>query len=130
MIRNAWARCSCLAVALAIPIGMSTAHATSHWRVQHKFDRLDTNGDGVISSDEHAVATRWLHEQADRDGDGDVSQHELGSAPALRRFDADGNGRLTLEELLRGKRTQFDRCDLDGSGTIDPREFTSGHERL
>ncbi len=133
---------------------------------QEQFDRLDRNGDGVISADDkpdepvdpirrlihllheadadengevtfeelQAVAPDLTEERfnkLDRNGDGVISRADLPEPPEdprhrllrlLREADADQNGEVTFEELQAVlpdlSQERFDRLDRNGDGVI------------
>lgn len=102
-------------------------------------DRLDTDGDGIVSRDEIAAARQRLFERLDANGDGNLDageiealrdaimdravamQARLGSQ--LRRLDANGDGTVSAEEF-RTRTLLFDLADRDGDGRLSPAEFS------
>ncbi|MEE8106298.1 MAG: EF-hand domain-containing protein, partial [Planctomycetota bacterium] len=72
-----------------------------------RFAEMDTNNDGVISSEE---AERALGHRA--------KESDFG---LLDRYDADGDGKITREEFT-GPGKMFDRLDKNGDGVIDRRD--------
>jgi hypothetical protein len=66
---------------------------------------MDTDGDGVVSSDEFVAPAVEHYTEIDADGDGSVTVEEF-VAPARERFteiDANGDGSLTEDELEAGR---------------------------
>jgi hypothetical protein len=78
--------------------------------------RLDTDGDGMISDEERAAATRErmgaLRQRLDRDGDGKVSVEELSAARGRMKFDdpasldTNHDGDISAEELAAALRAR------------------------
>ena len=72
-------------------------------RSDRRFDRMDVNGDGVITSDEmgdgEGRGGRML-ERADANNDGRITRAEMqaGTAAMFRRMDSNGDGKVTEEE--------------------------------
>ncbi|MES2834606.1 MAG: EF-hand domain-containing protein [Pseudomonadota bacterium] len=72
-------------------------------RSDRRFDRMDANGDGVITSeemgDEGGRGGRML-ERADANNDGRITRAEMqaGSQAMFRRMDSNGDGKVTEEE--------------------------------
>jgi len=111
------------------------------------FDRVDRDGDGVVTATE--LPNVALRGRYDRDSDGSVSREEFlavaggeppegdtpeskeedGSNDAVERLDRfvaaldrDGDGAITRDEA--GGAEWFDRVDRDKDGTIGKRELT------
>jgi hypothetical protein len=101
------------------------------WR-KRRDERIDANGDGVVSDDERAAAIRErvanLRARLDTDGDGKVSPAELASARGRMRFDdpaaldTNHDGDISADELaaaLKARRDQWrarNAGDGDGGG--------------
>ena len=120
-------------------------------RIDAMFERFDTDGNGEITRDEFDAARSDRFEGADTNGDGLLSTEELVQAALARhseeaitervermieRFDKDGDQALSAEELPgdRGN-AMFDRADADGDGIVtraeveDMRGFRHGQGR-
>ncbi len=108
------------------------------------FDKIDEDGDGILSTEELEESRRRVREEAgkrifeklDADGDGTISKEEFpGPDDRFNKIDSNSDGEVTPEELkgagekLRGMREgqhgkmMFKRLDGDGSGTISREEF-------
>ena len=108
-------------------------------------DRLDTDGDELISLEEfHPPGNRGnkLLERADLNGDGAVTLEEAQQAASermskhlkemeakLAELDADGDGTVTTDEI---RAHTFSRIDEDGDGFLSTNEFNriKRHERM
>lgn len=76
-------------------------------RLEQLFDRLDTDGDDVVTMAElqRAPGGRMLM-QADANGDGDLTRDELreGGAALFKTMDVNGDGVVTADERPRRRR--------------------------
>ena len=95
------------------------------------FSKIDTNGDGTVSSDELATfkaqgpeggpTTEEMLSQLDTDGSGDVSQSEFTSGMEQMR-----QNRRTEEESSSDKDTEmFSKIDTNGDGTVSSDELAA-----
>lgn len=96
-------------------------------QVLANFDRIDINGDGVISSAEYRTIQVGRWPQIDRNGDGfltleDVPRIAAGRARAqleqIAYLDANGDGRISQSEFLDGPPPVFRRADSDADGAL------------
>lgn len=130
-------------------LGLS-ATAVAEQNNSNLFDKLDVNGDGVISQDEAATLEERF-DQLDEDNSGDLDRQELqnfqggqqqGRAQgnqgggqqqfenqdkqeAFRKLDDDNNGKISREESAANPtlEEEFDELDQDNSGELDKQEF-------
>ncbi len=69
-----------LAIAATAPVlaadNMST-DAKATMMTKHFFPKMDTNGDGMVSKEEHDAAGTKMFAEADTNGDGNVSMDEM-----------------------------------------------------
>ncbi|WP_173931702.1 EF-hand domain-containing protein [Chelativorans sp. Marseille-P2723] len=104
---------------------------------QTMFQRLDRNGDGIISSDEFAGRHLDMLRAADADGDGTLTQDELltyvinrefqrRAERAARWLDIDGDGTVTLEEIEAHQQKRFALLDRNNDGELSQEELRRG----
>lgn len=101
-------------------------------QVTANFDRIDSDGDGVISQAEFRKvrAARWT--QIDRNGDGylgvdDFPGFAAGRARAqlaqIAHLDTDGDGRISQGEFLDGPLPLFEQTDRNSDGVLTRSEI-------
>lgn len=130
---------SAVFVVLLVGVALPGAVHAQAVPVATLLDRLDTNGDGIVSRDEIQAARERLFERLDLDGDGYLDAREidilrdaimdravamqarLGSQ--LRRKDENGDGTVSTEEF-RARTLLFDLADRDGDGRLSTAEFS------
>jgi len=112
-----------------------------------KMKKMDTNGDGAISSAEHAAGAQQMftamdgnkdgsvsatemdaHWAAHKDKDGKADRMKMSSAEKIKQIDTDGNGSLTAAEHSAGSQKMFARMDANGDGSLSAAEMQAGHE--
>ncbi len=108
-----------------------------------KFEDLDANGDGQITSEEMQSRAEARFGEADTDGDGKLSADEMAERMRARmaermalratrmidRMDRDDDGMVSLEEMRSGRMGQMvQRADTDGDGAISQSEFDAMHD--
>lgn len=110
------------------------------------FELFDTDGNGVITTEELTAGRAEMIAGMDANKDGKLSAEELAalnlkmmqamaSANAERRvemLDGDGDGLLSIEELaLRpGPEMMFERLDADGDGSVTRDEAEQARARM
>ena len=107
------------------------------------FDRMDQDGDGLVTRSEAEEARgRWF-ERLDADGDGYLTIEEMsaqrhrdgGEGKAARRerhfarLDRDGDGRIGQSEFAAKSGHWIERIDADGDGAVSREEWRSAAER-
>ena len=101
-------------------------------QVKANFDRIDTDGDGVISRAEFRKvrAARWT--QIDRNGDGYLGEDDFPGFAARRaraqlaeiaHLDANRDGRISQGEFLDGPLPLFEQTDRNSDGVLTPTEI-------
>jgi len=102
--------------------------------------RIDTNGDGVISKDEMTAVRERVFKRLDRNGDGIIDEKEIASARQAikdraevaqarlgnrwRRVDANGDGKVSEQEFASSM-PLFDLADRDGDDKLSADEIAS-----
>lgn len=131
----------------AATLGLS-ATATAEQNNSRLFDKLDVNGDGVISQDEAATLEQRF-DQLDEDNSGDLDRQELQNfqggqqqgqgnqggnqqqsdeqrkQEAFNKLDSNGDGRVSKDEAAANPSLEgeFEDLDQDNSGDLDQQEF-------
>jgi Ca2+-binding EF-hand superfamily protein len=97
-------------------------------QAKERFDKADTNGDGVISRDEFPAADD-LFQRFDRDGDGSVTLSEARAyaveeevAKIFGQYDQDLSGTLSRAEVPDSGKGGFALADTDGDGELSGEE--------
>lgn len=108
-----------------------------------KFEKMDTNGDGLISRSEHAAGVQRMFAEMDTSGDGvvtvremevkaakseDKKRDEMSAKEKLRMADGNSDGRLTAREHANYAETIFGKLDTNGDGSLSMQEHEAGHE--
>ncbi|HET9621676.1 MAG TPA: hypothetical protein VFP84_09935 [Kofleriaceae bacterium] len=85
------------------------------WRERRK-ERMDTDGDGVVSDEERAAAIKQrmnrVRDRLDGDGDGKLTPAELAAAPGRMHFenpealDTNHDGNIDADELAAGMKAR------------------------
>jgi Ca2+-binding EF-hand superfamily protein len=122
-----------LVTAVSLAAGPALAQSANPiQQVLVDFDRIDRNGDGVISIVEYRdlQIARWP--QLDRNGDGfttldDFPRFAAGRAKRLLAevadLDANGDGRISRDEFIHGPAPLFQRADRNADGSLTRAEL-------
>ena len=110
-----------------------------------KFKSMDTNGDGQISSSEHAASVTAKFTSMDTDKDVFVTTTEMDTAHAamkgggdmkkmsssdkIAKMDTDGDGKMSSAEYDAGAQKMFTEMDADKSGGLSMAEMNAGHRK-
>lgn len=112
-----------------------------------KFKTMDANGDGMVTSDEHAAGARTMFTRMDADGDGNVTTTEMdashrmkagakadkarmSSSEKITAMDTNGDGALSASEHETGAQAKFSEMDTDGNGSLSRQEVAAGHAAM
>lgn len=123
---------------LAMASGAALAHGPGK---DDKFKMMDTDGNGSISSSEHAAGVTRMFTEMDADKDGFVTAAEMdarhaakgdkamkmSSADKIKSMDTDGDGKLSSAEHDAGAAKMFSDMDADKDGSLSRAEMDKGH---
>ena len=107
---------------------------------------MDTDGDGMVSSAEHAAGAKTMFTQMDTNSDGKVTAAEMdafhaskmagkgdkmkmSSAEKIKKIDTNGDGSISAAEHDAGSSQMFTRMDANGDGNVTSAEMKAGHEK-
>lgn len=112
-----------------------------------KMKKMDTDGDGAVSSAEHAAGAQQMFTAMDANKDGSVSAAEMdahwaakggkdgkadrqkmSSAEKIKQIDTDGNGSISAAEHTAGSQKMFARMDANSDGKLTAAEMQAGHD--
>lgn len=125
----------------AAPMPMATpAPMSPEQRVDSEFQSLDRDGDGRVSSSEHAAAAKARFDAMDADRNYKVSASEMSSASpdtsvsaqiagtqrGAQPVDANANGELSPEESRLEAEAEFRARDVNGDGNLSADEMKAG----
>ncbi|GGD06550.1 hypothetical protein GCM10011342_14280 [Aquisalinus flavus] len=115
-------------------LSISTAAMAQGDRGKDMFERVDTNGDGVITPAERDAAKLAMFIELDADGNGYVTEEEMKAAQEARRTgmkermaERIAERRAGAGNEARDRGNPVDRLDTDGDGVISQAEFLA-HE--
>ena len=102
--------------------------------------RADANRDGDISRDELIALRTDSFERLDRNGDGVISADDAPGRPFVARFnaafervqsnfDVDRDGQVTRGEMLDAPAPVFEQGDVDGDDVVTAEEIATLRER-
>lgn len=113
-----------------------------------KMSKMDTDGDGAVSSAEHAAGAKKMFAEMDANKDGQVTAAEMdarwaakankdgkdhmkmSSADKIKEIDTDGDGRISAAEHAAGSQKMFAKMDADGDGKVTSAEMQAGHDKM
>jgi Ca2+-binding EF-hand superfamily protein len=140
----------CVAGALATSAAVAEKAGDSKWSEEAQFKMMDANGDGKVTTAEHAAGARNMFVELDADKDGKVTapemdaahagmkskgehagkHHEMSSAQKIAVIDKNKDGAVSAEEHAKGSKEMFGKMDADRSGDLTWQECKEGHEKL
>lgn len=129
MSKNKWLLVSVLSVAAGVGVA---AAQPGH---PERFAKLDTNGDGAVTTAEFEahILQRWTEADANKDSkvtaDEMKARFEAHKQERLKERDTNGNGVLERSEVAKMPDALFTKLDADKSGTLTPAEMKAGKEK-
>ena len=126
---------------LAMTCGAALAHGPGK---DDKFKMMDTDGNGSISSAEHAAGVTKMFTDMDADKDGFVTATEMDARHAAKgdkamkmsstdkigKMDTDGDGKLSAAEHDAGAAKMFTDMDGDKDGSLSKAEMGKAHGEM
>jgi hypothetical protein len=125
------------------PPAAPSAEATATNPAAAQFAKMDIDGNGIVSPEEHAAGAAAMFRTMDSDADGKVTVAEMDAAQAalggdprmsslqkIQTIDRDQDDVITADEHALGAQNMFGQMDVDASGGLSPAEFASGHAAL
>ena len=97
------------------------------------FQKLDSNGDGVVTTAEleAGALARWTRSDTNKDGkvtaDEAKSQFDQHKQEMFTKHDVNGDGKLSKDELGKMPEARFTALDTDKDGSISQTEMEAGH---
>lgn len=130
MAKNKWLMLSVLSVVSGI--GVASAQPGGG---PAKLEKLDTNGDGTVTTSEFQAHLLTRFDTADTNKDGKITADEAKAAfdahkqGRFEKLDTNGNGTIERSEVEKMPEGLFTKIDADKSGTLSQAEFEAGHPK-
>jgi Ca2+-binding EF-hand superfamily protein len=135
-----------LAVTLAGTLASAYTDKSGAANVDKHMSKMDANGDGQVSREEHARGAQEMFVAMDADKDGSVTASEMeashgrntGTKPVkaeksasekIKAIDHDDDGKLTAAEHRAGAAKMFEEMDKDSDGVLTKEELAAGHAK-
>ena len=126
-----------IAAACIIGVAATAATVSAKPRGGDRFDKMDANGDGIVTAAEMDARQDALIDAADANGDGGVTAEEFRAYRKAKRDerraknnpDTNGDGVIDRAEFLAKAEQRFDRLDKDNNGVISEDERRSKRGR-
>jgi len=115
----------------------------------NKAKMMDTDGDGAVSSAEHAAGAQKMFTamDANKDGyvtaaemdahwaakgakDGKADRMKMSSADKIKEIDTDGDGKISAAEHAAGSQKMFAKLDANSDGKVTSAEMQAGHDAM
>ncbi len=115
----------------AIYLLLSSLAVAASDEARERFDRLDGDGDGVITKGEFGTNKVIFVTMLDVDGDNKLSKEEIRlSDDAFAELDRDKDGKIDGYEFVASPLVQFEKIDLDRDGVVTFEEFSRYRDKL
>jgi Ca2+-binding EF-hand superfamily protein len=150
-----WLRLGGVLVAAAL-LGLPVGRPADAHDDGGMFKKMDSNGDGKISAEEHAAGAKKMFEMMDANKDGKVNAtemtaahdkiaggkgereekagiekgKEISAAEKIKVVDTNADGVVTAEEHAAGSRSMFEKMDANHDGFLSKAEMMAGHAKL
>lgn len=112
--------------------------------VGEKFSKMDADGNGQISREEHATGAQQMFAETDANNDGIVTatemenkmysdrggRSEMSARDKIKEVDRNSDGRLTRQEHTAGVEAMFGRMDTNQDGSLSREELEAGHKKV
>lgn len=126
MTKNKWLLVSVVSALAGVGVAAAQPGGPDH------FAKMDTNGDGVVTTSEVQASflERWT--KADVNSDGKVTADEFKASHAehqkghFTKLDENQNGVIERSEIAKMPEEHFTRIDTDKSGTLTAAELQAG----
>lgn len=129
---------------LAAAVALAATPALAQANDQRLLDRIaqaDTNHDGVVSKQEFIAMRAQQFDRLDPNGDGVVTPQErprlfngkfgnAGGGEVLAHLDANGDGKIERDEFVNGPTLLFDKVDANGDGGVTTAELEAAKAQL
>jgi Ca2+-binding EF-hand superfamily protein len=129
MTKNKWLLVSVLSTVAGVGVAAAQPGAGKH------FEKLDTDGNGVVTSAEFEASFLTRFNESDANKDGKVTAEEMKAKHAAHeqerftQMDTNKNGVIERAEIERMPEEHFARIDADKSGTLTQAELANGHPK-
>lgn len=104
---------------------------------EHMLKKMDTNGDGKISSAEFQAAAAARFDAIDTQGTGKITADQIANSKFAKERDQNfaehevkkigSNGVITKDQYLAAAQARFAKLDKNGDGFITADEVPAGH---
>jgi Ca2+-binding EF-hand superfamily protein len=111
-----------------------------------KMQKMDADGDGMITAEEHSAGARQMFQKMDSDADGrvtttemdamhaqmkpgDAGKPQMSSADKIKTIDTDSDGVVTAAEHEGAAREMFGKMDVNQDGKLSADEMRAGHAK-
>jgi Ca2+-binding EF-hand superfamily protein len=133
---------TCATLAMADDVSFGTGGYASALRTKEMMEKMDTNGDGMVSKDEWTKFQNRAFDGLDKDKSGYLTEAEwtghanenfafataayargLMTDSMFKKIDANGDGKISREEFLAYHRKIWDMLDKNKKGAVGLVDF-------